>query len=104
MNLKDIVEDKLKSDIRWRERKQRLYCIAEFLIARYHLTATPTTLADALSEAESVNRYIRMLQSENEAYRGFDYSDGKVLAQNYQIKQLEYEPQTFKRDLQRKLL
>ena len=45
-----------------------------------------------------------MLQSENEDYRGFDYSDGKVLSQNYQIKQLEYEPQPFKRELQKKLL
>ena len=96
-------EQMLKDNPAFRERKIRLYYIAEFLIDRYHLPTSPTILADALSDSESVNRYVRLIQASNETLRGKDY-DTKRLTEERKELELGYEPRYHQDIKQGKLL
>ena len=92
MKTKSDVLHKLQIDELFRERKHRAFGIAQLLIRNHNVQIHPQLLADMLVEAESMSRYWRMiLGDEHHELRGNDYSTGKVLAQNYQIKELEYE-------------
>lgn len=88
--LKERVKDFLEKEPRARERRFRTRAIVNLLqpgLAEEERKA----LISLIEDAESANRYIRMLQQEDPTLRGEDWGDKTVLEQNKML-DLGYVP------------
>lgn len=78
--MKEEVINYLKSDERFRQRKNKWKGIANLLVKKYNLDIDPKKLMDIIADASSMDRVWRDTLLNNESLRGSDYLEGEKLA------------------------
>ena len=76
---------RLEADTTFRERKNKNECIAEILINKYNINASPSRVKAIIEDANSMDRYWRLILMEREDLRGTDYDTKKKVSQQKQI-------------------
>lgn len=99
MKLKNTVEKLLETNKLFRERHLRMQEIAYYLCKKYQLNINPYTLEEILYEANSMDRFWRMILAERPDLQGNDYNSKKATEEKYEIENLGYEPQPFKKQM-----
>ena len=89
--MKEEVLTYLKTEPRFRLRKNKWRGIADLLIKKYNLDIDRRKLADVIADGSTADRNWRLILKERKDLRGEDYEDGEILAQEKQIS-LGYEP------------
>lgn len=96
--MKDLILQKLKEHLWFRERKNRREGFAKYLIGKYKLDIPIGTMIDILADGDTMDRAWRQCLLENEDLRGEDYENKKVLEQE-KILDLGYEVGLTKLDI-----
>ena len=85
---------KLEENIDFRERKNRMQVIATLLIEKYHINAEPSRVKAIIEDANSMDRYWRLILADRKDLQGKDYDTKQKVEQEKQI-ELGYEANHF---------
>ena len=88
--LKQLVKDYLIREPHFRERHAKDRGIANLLIEKYNLDISKEKLTEIIQDANSMDRYWRMIMNENPELRGNDY-DTKDIVESRKEMELGYE-------------
>jgi hypothetical protein len=83
--------DKLIADTSFRERQNRMLTIAEMLIEKYHINAEPSRVKAIIEDANSMDRYWRLILGERKDLQGTDYDTKRIVEEQKEI-ELGYSP------------
>lgn len=97
--MEESVKNYLEREPLFRERANKDRGIANLLIEKYHLEIEKSRLTAVIQDANSMDRYWRLLTRRYTELRGKDWLDGKRLAQQKEI-DLGYE-MGFNEDIKR---
>lgn len=82
--------NKLESDIAFRERKNRMEIIAKMLIEKYHINTEPSRVKAIIEDANSMDRYWRLILMERKDLQGNDYDTKRIVEEKKEL-ELGYE-------------
>lgn len=99
----DEILRQLEIDETFRERKNKNLGIAEILVEKYHINASPDRVKAIIEDANSMDRYWRLILGERKDLRGNDYDTKRKVEEEKEM-ELGYSPHFHQDNAQLKML